>query len=78
MSADISPEREAELLDLLLREIYSMSLKKTLQVYPECECGSHTQIESEYDFHPQKKGILVKVALCVCGRSIFPNVEWVS
>ncbi len=78
MKAELSPERESELLDILLKEIHSQSLKKTIQVYPTCECGSSIRNGSEYEFHPQKKGIVVKVALCACGRKIFPDVKWVS
>lgn len=79
MDKEISPEREAELLDILLKEIHKRSLKETIQVYPACRCGGHVHTSSsEYEFHPQKKGIIVKVGMCVCGRKIFPDVEWIS
>jgi hypothetical protein len=78
MGDSISEKREAELLDILCGEIHRRSLQKTVQTYPPCVCGSTAHIDYDHEFLPGKKGIMVKVARCLCGKKIFPRVEMLS
>jgi len=78
MGDNISEKREAEILDILCGEIHRKSLEKTLQTYPPCSCGKSTHIEYDYEFLPGKKGIMVKVAQCECGKKIYPVVDMLN
>ena len=75
---EITEERQLELLELLMDQVYKIGLQKTVQTYPPCSCGRTKDfIDFDYDFAPGKKGITVKVLICACGKRNYPAIEMV-